>query len=62
MFIGMLTRQTKQFTHTYDPGAKALPPTNSDRGIERKLAPGISYATHIVTVQRGGLRGHPTAI
>jgi hypothetical protein len=29
-------------THTYDPGAKALTPTNSNRDIERKLAPGIA--------------------
>jgi len=33
-------------THTYDPGAKALPTTNSDRDIERMLAPGISGVAH----------------
>jgi len=31
---------------TYDRGAKPLPPTNFDRDIERKLAPGISYTPH----------------
>jgi hypothetical protein len=41
----MIARITHIGTH-HCPTSKALPPTNTDRDIERKLAPGISYTTH----------------
>ncbi len=46
IFNGRPPPRTVPSTHTYDPGAEALAPSNSNRDIKRKLAPDISSLAH----------------